>query len=63
MGCLPGEWRVSEHGIFCGTLRIAKFCFDTEPSEEFKADVYEQMQAALNAEANSWAAAERAERE
>lgn len=45
---LTGRWRVSEHGIFCGTLRIAKFDFDTNPSDEFKQQVFAQIEHALN---------------
>ena len=63
MNPLPGEWRVSERGIFCGTLRIATFCFDTDPGEEFKIDVYEQMQSALNEHLYNWATPEGEERE
>lgn len=45
---LTGEWRVSNDGIFCGTIRVAKFDFDTDPSEDFKQAIYLQMFAALN---------------
>lgn len=45
---LTGRWRVSGHGIFCGTVRVAKFDFDTQPSEEFCKQVYSQMEHALN---------------
>ena len=45
---LIDKWIVSEHGIFCGTLRIAIFDFDTSYSEEFKNEVYAQMEHALN---------------
>lgn len=48
MTVLSGRWRVSEYGIFCGTLRICTFDFDTDPSDELKAGVYQQMEAALN---------------
>lgn len=46
---LSGRWRVSEHGIFCGTLHVADFNFDTNPSSEFRESVYEQMERMLNA--------------
>lgn len=51
-----GRWRVNEHGIYCGTLRIASFDFDTDPSVEFRSEVYEYMERALN---NAAQAAER----
>jgi len=47
---VPGRWRVNEAGVFCGTLRIAQFDFDTDPSDEFKAGVYRQMESLLNGE-------------
>jgi hypothetical protein len=43
-----GRWRVNEYGVYCGTLRIASFDFDTDPSVEFRSDVYEYMEQALN---------------
>ena len=46
---LLGEWRVSEHGIFCGTMRIARFDFDTKPDKPFREQLYSQMEHALNA--------------
>lgn len=46
---IPLNWRVSEHGIFCGSLRIAQFDFDTDPPEDFREKVYEQMERKLNA--------------
>lgn len=45
---LSGRWRVSEHGIFCGTLHVADFNFDTDPSSEFRESVYAQMERMLN---------------
>ena len=47
---LTGRWRVNEAGVFCGTLRIAQFDFDTDPSDKFKAGVYRQMESLLNGE-------------
>jgi len=45
---LTGRWRISEGVLCCGTLRIASFDFDTDPSDEFKQGVYKQMLDALN---------------
>ena len=45
---LLGEWRVCEHGIFCGTMRIARFDFDTKPDKPFREQLYAQMEHALN---------------
>ncbi len=45
---LPNGWRVNEGGIFCGTLRIAVFDFDTDPSDDVKSRVYRQMAMLLN---------------
>lgn len=42
------RWRVSEHGIFAGTLRIARFDFDTDPSQEYREELYAEMEAKLN---------------
>lgn len=50
MPVLTGRWRVSRDGVFCGTLRIAVFDFDTDPSDEFKDAVCKQMESALNGE-------------
>jgi len=43
-----GRWRVNEYGIYCGTLRIATFDFDTDPSADFQTEVYEYMERSLN---------------
>ena len=40
-------WRISEHGIFRGTLRIGRFDFDTNPAPEFKQEIYAEMLTAL----------------
>ena len=45
---LTGRWRVSENGIFCGTIRVARFDFDTDPSDEFKQQVYRQIESRMN---------------
>lgn len=45
---LTGEWRVNDNGIFCGTLRVGKIDFDTNPSGKMKSLVYQQMQESLN---------------
>ena len=45
---LTGRWRINEGVLCCGTLRIANFDFDTDPSDEFKQGVYKQMLDALN---------------
>jgi hypothetical protein len=46
---LTGRWRVNDTGVFCGTLRIARFDFDTDPSHEFHDAVNRQMESSLNA--------------
>lgn len=48
---LESRWRHADGMLFCGTLRIAKADFDTDPSEDFKTTVFDQIVAALNAEA------------
>jgi len=48
---LTGRWRVADEGIFCGTLRIARWDFDTDPSPEFRKQLSEQMCEALNRKA------------
>ena len=45
---LTGRWRINEGILCCGTLRIANFDFDTDPSEQFKQGVYKQILDALN---------------
>lgn len=45
------NWRVSSHGIFNGTMRIAKFDFDTDPSDEVKQAMYSEILALLCAPA------------
>ena len=45
---LTAEWRVNEGVLCCGSLRIASFDFDTNPSNDFKVAVYKQMLDALN---------------
>ena len=44
------NWRVSEHGIFNGTMRIAKFDFDTCPNDEVKQAMYAEMLVLLKAD-------------
>jgi len=45
---LTGRWRISNNFLCCGTLRIAAFDFDTNPSDEFKQSVFKQMLDGLN---------------
>lgn len=45
---LSGEWRCSGHMICCGTLRIAVFDIDTQPSDEFVAKLGAWMCHTLN---------------
>lgn len=45
---LTGDWRVSDRGIFCGTLRVGKIDFDTNPTVEMRSKIYSQMEKALN---------------
>lgn len=44
------QWRVNERGIFRGTLRIAKFDFDTDPCEDYRQSVYKEMSLLLNSD-------------
>lgn len=39
--------------IFCGTLRIAKADFDTDPSDQFKRDLFDEICRSMNATAGS----------
>lgn len=45
---LESRWRHSRGFLFCGTLRIAKADFDTDSSEAFKVQVFDQIVDALN---------------
>lgn len=45
---LEGEWRANEGYLCCGTLRIARADFDTDPSPEFRREVFEWMASMLN---------------
>lgn len=49
---LTGHWRHGHGVICCGTLRIARSDFDTNPSPEFERDVLEWMCNTLNAAVN-----------
>ena len=44
-----GNWRHANGLLICGTLRIAKADFDTDPSDEFKAEIFDQICEAMNA--------------
>lgn len=46
---LTGEWRYAGGYLCCGTLRIARVDFDTDPSPEFQAQVFDQIVTAMNA--------------
>src|SRR5687768_1516167 len=46
---LSGEWRHGSGYLMCGTFRIAKADFDTDPSDEWKARIFDWMVAQLNA--------------
>lgn len=50
-GCelpLLGEWRHGGGYLCCGTLRVARESFDTDPAEEFKTEVLDWMCKRLN---------------
>lgn len=46
---LSGRWRHSHGMIFCGTLRIAKGDFDTNPHPDFCARVFDDICRTMNA--------------
>lgn len=46
---LTGAWRYSNGFLMCGTLRIFRADFDTDPSPEFKDELTSWMVATLNA--------------
>ena len=46
------RWRVKQNGIFRGTLRIARFEFDTERNTRFCDEIYHEMESRLNAKSN-----------
>jgi hypothetical protein len=45
---LKGHWRHSHGLIFCGTLRIAREDFDTNPHPDFRDKVFDEICAAMN---------------
>lgn len=47
-GPLSGRWHHGNGTLACGTLRIAREDFDTDPSPEFRAAVFDQIVSALN---------------
>lgn len=47
---LESRWRHANGFLMCGTLRIAREDFDTDPDEKFKRLVFDQIVNALNAE-------------
>jgi hypothetical protein len=50
---LRGEWRHSHGMIFCGTLRIAKADFDTNPHPDFCARVFDDICRTMNETQNA----------
>lgn len=50
---LRGEWRHSHGMIFCGTLRIAKGAFDTNPHPDFCARVFDDICETMNKTQNN----------
>lgn len=46
---LIGQWHHGDGVLVCGTVRVATADFDTEPSEQFKAQMFDWMCEALNA--------------
>jgi hypothetical protein len=49
---LSGEWRHAEGFLICGTLRIARADFDTDPSEGFRVRMFDWICDTLNAAQN-----------
>jgi hypothetical protein len=49
---LSGEWRHAEGFLICGTLRIARVDFDTDPSEGFRVRMFDWICDTLNAAQN-----------
>lgn len=45
---LTGEWRYGHGVLCCGTLRIARSDFDTNPSPEFQQEVFDWICDTLN---------------
>lgn len=45
---LTGEWHHGAGFLCCGTIRVAKGDFDTMPSDEFKAEMFDWICYALN---------------
>lgn len=43
-----GYWRHNEGMLFCGTMRIGRMDFDTDPSDEFKQMVYDEICRRMN---------------
>ena len=45
---LQGEWRYSNGYLFCGTLRIMRVDFDTNPSDEVIEEIMKWVINTLN---------------
>lgn len=45
---LDGEWRYSNGYLYCGTLRIMRLDFDTNPSDEVVNEIMEWVTTKLN---------------
>ena len=46
---LKGHFRINENLLSCGTIRIARFDIDTNPSPEFRSELYGWIEQRLNA--------------
>lgn len=51
-GPLMGRWHHGGGTLICGTLRIAREDFDTNPSDEFRKAVFDQIVRTMNDAAN-----------
>lgn len=47
---LSGDWRHTNGYLICGTMRIARMDFDTDPSDEFKQQLFDWIVDTLNKE-------------
>lgn len=59
---LKGHWRHSHGLIFCGTLRIAREDFDTNPHPDFRDKVFDEICDMMNRAQNNAINATRADK-
>lgn len=51
---LSGRWRHGDGYLICGTLRIARADFDTDPSPEIQTELLDWIVSSLNEAQNSY---------